>query len=50
MQQKFSSQTKVLFDAAAHSEHGVLIRCEIGPKTVERSGNEWYNMLLFIDK
>jgi hypothetical protein len=31
------SQTKVLTDAAAHFEHGVLFKCDVGAKTEERS-------------
>jgi hypothetical protein len=46
----------ILVDAAAHSEHGVLIRCDIGVKLVERSELEclmWRNanrQQAFIDK
>jgi hypothetical protein len=32
---------EVLVDTAAHSGHGILIQCDIGAKTVSRSGNEY---------
>jgi hypothetical protein len=32
---------KALVDEAAHFEHGVLIRCDIGAKPVERSELEY---------
>jgi hypothetical protein len=34
---------------AAHSEHGLPIRGDIGRKTVERSGNEYKNLQLIIN-
>jgi hypothetical protein len=37
LQQSLRVDLKFLLDAAAHFEHGVLIRCE---KTVENFGNE----------
>jgi hypothetical protein len=40
---------EILVDVAAHFEHGVLIRCDIGPTTVERSGNEYKNLRLIIN-
>jgi hypothetical protein len=39
---------QVLVDSAARSEHGILIECDIGAKTVERSGNEYMIFRLFI--
>jgi hypothetical protein len=36
-------------DAAAHSEHEILIRCDIGPKPVERSENKRRNLWLIIN-
>jgi hypothetical protein len=30
----------ILVNVEAQSEHIILIRCDIGPKTVERSENE----------
>jgi hypothetical protein len=34
------SDIKVLVDAAVHSEHDGLIRSDIWPRLVERSGND----------
>jgi hypothetical protein len=31
---------KILLDAAAHSEHGLLLKCGIGPELAERSQDE----------
>jgi hypothetical protein len=36
-------------DAAAHSKHGILVQWDIGPKTIERSGNEYKNLRLIIN-
>jgi hypothetical protein len=40
---------EVLIDAEAYSEHGALIRCSIGAKTVERSEIEYMNLRLIIN-
>jgi hypothetical protein len=40
---------EVLVDAAVHPEHGPLIRCNIGPKTIERSENEYMSLRLIIN-
>jgi hypothetical protein len=39
----------VLIDAAVYFEHEALFQCEIGPKTVERSGNERTSSRLIIN-
>jgi hypothetical protein len=44
MKQEYYSRLQISSDEAAHSEHGILIRCGIGPKTVERSGIEYLNL------
>jgi hypothetical protein len=36
-------------DEAAHSEHGLLIQRDIGPKSVERSENEYMNLELIVN-
>jgi hypothetical protein len=47
MKQGYDNQFIVLPDAAAHSEHGVRIRCEIGPRSAEKSINEYCNATFY---
>jgi hypothetical protein len=42
------SQIEVLPDATVLSEHGLLTRCDIGAKTVKRSGMEYFILQLFV--
>jgi hypothetical protein len=37
---KFYFLRKVLIDAAVHSEHELVIRCDIGPRSAERSRDD----------
>jgi hypothetical protein len=39
----------ILVGAAAYSKHELLIRCDIGPKTAERSENEYRVLWLTIN-
>jgi hypothetical protein len=43
------SQLTVSVDASVHCEHGILIRYDIGTKTVERSENKYKNSRLIIN-
>jgi hypothetical protein len=33
----YCTKAKILIDAAVHAEHVQVIRCDVGPKPVERS-------------
>jgi hypothetical protein len=41
----YLSQLENLIDAAGHSEHGILIRCDIGAELVERFELECFNVV-----
>jgi hypothetical protein len=47
MQQKKSNRFEALPDAASHPEHGILVRCDIWPRSVERSGVNWCTIPIF---
>jgi hypothetical protein len=36
MNLSYFSETKVLVDGGAHSEHGKVIRCDIKPRSAEK--------------
>jgi hypothetical protein len=47
---RYRSRIEGLSDSAGHSEHGLLFKCDIKPKTVSRPENEYMNLQLIINK
>jgi hypothetical protein len=41
IEQESWCRSEVLPDAAAHPEHGLLIRCNFWPRSVEGSRDDW---------